>query len=165
MKDYYTIDEISKELGISRQKLSPKAKKHGFDLKKMSVEEKNVLIDECKDVLEGKKIQSDILMANSMSKGLKSREISKKSGATHEERLEMSKIEFDFVNNLLEEAKATIKMSGILAKSTNGNSSQNSALKTYNDLIKSRNILQKEINELEEKLKLVNDTTARAIDD
>ena len=165
MQDYYNIDEISKELGISRQKLSPKAKKLGFDLKKMTEDEKNLLIDECVDVLEGKSNQSAILSFKSDLKSLKNPLISKIDGATTEEVLKNAKEQFDFVVQCLEECKANIKENGIAVKSSNGNTAQNTYVKSFNDFAKTYNTLLKSINDLEDKLKLTSKTTVRAIDD
>ena len=165
MKDYYTIEEISKEFGISRQKLSPKAKKLGFDLKMITEEQKNVLFDVCSDVLEGKANQSAILMSKSELKIAKKPLISNLTGATSEETLKDAKKRFDFVVECLNECEKNIRENGIGVKSSNGNTAQNTYVKSYNDFSKTYTALLKQINELEDKLKITNSTTARAIDD
>ena len=165
MKDYYSVEEISKIIGVSRQQLTIRAKKLGFNLKKLSEDEKNLLIEDCSDVLEGKSDQSAILSYKSDLKSLKNPLISKIDGATTEEVLKNAKEQFDFVVQCLEECKANIKENGIAVKSSNGNTAQNTYVKSFNDFAKTYNTLLKSINDLEDKLKLTSKTTVRAIDD
>ena len=159
MQDYYSVEEISKKIGISRQKVNDRVKKMGFDTKKLGDDEFKAILYDSLDVLQGKKAQSDILVADSDIEVQEIAIISNESGSTIEKRLELSKIEFDFITNQLEKERKKVLSVGTSVKTSNGNTAQSSAMKTYNDLIKSRNILNKEINELEEKLKLSKSTS------
>lgn len=165
MKGYYSVEEISKKIGISRQKLTNRIKKLGFNTKKLGDEEFKAILYDCLDVLQGKKEQSGLLEADSSTKVKQTAKISNKSGSTIEQRLKMAKIELDFIKMQLEKEKAKILACGSTVKSSNGNSSQSSAMKTYNDLIKSFNIIDNKITDLELKLKLTSTSTAKAIDD
>ena len=165
MKRYFTVEEISTEIGISRRKLSDHIKKLGLDTKKLTEKEKQILIDDCKDVLLGKKDQKTILDTNIDIEKMKTLEISNLNGASYEQRLAITKQEFDFVVKSMAKLRKELIETDFVVKSSNGNTSQNAKVKTYNEFVKSFNSLQKTINEIEQQLKLTSTSIERAIDD
>lgn len=73
-------------------------------------------------------------------------------------RLEIAKQKYDFVNESLAKLELEIKKFGILINNANTSVSSNPAVKTWNDLTKSQNMYQKQIDDLEDKLKLSRST-------
>lgn len=165
MKRYFSVDEISNEIGISRQQLTIRIKNLGLDTKKLSEKEKQIIIEDCKDVLEGKDIQNSIFEINKKAKQVKSVTISNITGATTEQTYAITKQKFDYIVQCLNECEYIIKDTGMFVKSSNGTSTQNVVVKTFNDLMKSYNTTLKTLNDLEEKLKLTSTSIERAIDD
>lgn len=165
MKHYYSVEEISAELGISRQKLNNRINNLGLDKKKLSDKEKEILIEDCKDVLKGKSKQKSISASLENAKSIQTLEISKLNGSTVEQRYEHAKQTFDNIVHYMAICEMNLKDAGISVMTSNGNNAQNPNFKSYNDLLKQYNSLQKTINELEEKLKLTSATTQKAIDD
>lgn len=162
MKHYYSVEEISTEIGISRQALTKRIKKLGLDTKTIGNKEKKLIIDSASEEIEKKKLTTDILSSVS---SLQTIEILNETGSTLEQRLVIAKQKFDFVNQCIAECESAISSVGTIVDNANGSVSSNPAVKTMNELLKQHTALQKTINELEERLKLTSTSTQKAIDD
>lgn len=158
MEHYYSVEEISKEIGISRQNLTKRIKKMGVDTKKIDENTKKAIIDDCFDEINKKNTKNMILNVINGVSEVKSSEISNESGSTLLKRLEIAKQKYDFVNECLAILEIEIKELGILINNANTSVSSNPAVKSWNELTKSQNVYQKQIDDLEEKLKLSRST-------
>lgn len=165
MQVYYSIEEISKDIGISRQTLTKRVKKLGLDSKKLGNKERELIIADVQDEIDKKNVSKDVLKSVIGAYNVQSVSISSINGATYEQRLEISKQKLDFVTKELDKLEKAIADSGSIIDNANGSISQSPVVKTFNDYLKSYNTLQKTINELEEKLKLSTTTRDSAIDD
>lgn len=165
MKRYYSVDEISTDIGISRQQLTERIKKLGLDTKKLTKDDIEIIKDDSFDVLDGKTKQKAILDVANDNLKKQSLVISDIKGATYEQRYKEAKKKLDIVTELMGKCEKSIYTVGMNVKSTNGNASQNPDFKSYIELLKQFNALNKTINELEEKLKLTSTSIKKAIDD
>lgn len=166
MTNYYSVDEISAEIGVSRTTIAKKVKEFGFDFAKITKARKNKLIKACQSTIdrknEAKAFLNDVKQANVGE----IEEISSQSGSTLEKRLSIAKKEFDNVTKSLKQCQIAIDQKGtILMNGNNGTISSNPAVKTKCELLKQQNALQKTINELEQALRLTFTTDKEAIDD
>lgn len=168
MPKYFTLDEISKEIGdISYESVRKKCKALGFDSKKITKNMKQELIDACSETIKRKASTKEFLeMQKSIKVGTLD-SIVGQSGSTIEIRLLDAKREYDAVNTALVEIEEVIKMTGrIISNGNNGSTSMSSAMKTKLELLKQFISLQKTIQDLEDKLKYsIMKTEESAIDD
>jgi len=164
MKNYYSVGEISTELGISDKTIYKRAAELGFDTSKITEKRKEKLIQACKAVVDRKKEAKELLKA---AENVKSDAISGQTGSTLEKRLEIAKKEFDNISKSLAECQIVIERKGtIMMNGNNGIVSSNPAVKTKCELLKQHNALQKTIQDLENTLKLtVSSDSGSAIDD
>lgn len=155
MQNYYTIDEISVEIGVNRNTLYQKAREIDLDTSKITKKRKEKLIKACEGTILRKIEANEFIEDVKSAKVPKTDEILKESGSTLEKRLSIAKREFDNVNKSLMECQVAIELKGtILMNGNNGTISSNPAVKTKCELLKQHNALQKTIQELEDNLKL-----------
>lgn len=166
MANYYSVEELSNEIGVHRTTLYQKAKLLGIDTQKITEARKNRLIEALKPTIDRKKEANDFLNdVNSEELG-EIDEISSQSGSTLEKRLIIAKKEFDNVTKSLVQCQKAIDLKGtILMNGNNGTISSNPAVKTKCELLKQQNALQKTISELEQALKMSVPLVHNVIDD
>ena len=166
MANYYSVEELSNEIGVHRTTLYQKAKLLGIDTQKITEARKNRLIEALKPTIDRKKEANDFLNdVNSEELG-EIDEISSQSGSTLEKRLIIAKKEFDNVTKSLVQCQKAIDLKGtILMNGNNGTISSNPAVKTKCELLKQQNALQKTISELEMALKMSVPLVHNVIDD
>ena len=158
MKNYYSVDEISTDLHVNRNTIYKKIKQLNLDSKKLDEESKKLLEN---SIVELKKRRKYAILFEEEVKNLKSDTISNKTTSTMELRLENAKQNYDDVMKRLAECKLSLDTYGtVLTNDDNKGQYQNPIIKTYNDLIKSRNVLSREIQDWEEKLKLVSNSNS-----
>lgn len=164
MKSYLSVDEISTELQVNRNTIYKKIKQLGLDSKKLDIKSKKLLEDSVKELHNRRNYANEF---EKKVKYLKNPTILSKSTSTMQERLADAKQSYNDVLKRLEEVKLSLDTYGtVLTNDDNKGQYQNPLVKTYNDLIKSRNLLSKEIQEWEDRLKLISTTTTgSAIDD
>ena len=155
MQNYYSVDEISAEIGVHRASIYQKAKLLGIDTQKITEKRKNKLIEAVKPMLERKNEANEFLNDVKTEKIGKTVEIFGQSGSTLEQRLSIAKKEFDLITKSLAECQIAIEKKGtILMNGNNGTISSNPAVKTKCELLKQHNALQKTIQDLENALKM-----------
>lgn len=166
MANYYSVEELSNEIGVHRTTLYQKAKLLGIDTQKITEARKSRLIEALKPTIDRKKEANDFLNdVNSEELG-EIDEISSQSGSTLEKRLIIAKKEFDNVTKSLVQCQKAIDLKGtILMNGNNGTISSNPAVKTKCELLKQQNALQKTISELEQALKMSVPLAHNVIDD
>ena len=163
MQNYFTLDAISSEIGVSRQTLRKKCYQLDIDIQKIGKTNKKKLIKACSDTIARKREAKDLLNAIEVSETDK---ISLESESTLEKRLEIAKNEFNLITKSLAECQTVINKKGtILMNGNNGTISSNPAVKTKCELLKQQNALQKTISELESALKLSFASPNSVIDD
>ena len=164
MQHYYSVAEISAELGISDKTIYKKVAEFGFDTSKITESKKNRLIKALQPTIDRKREAKELLNVKNRTKTM---EISNETGSTLEKRLEIAKIEFDNINKSLAECQNLIDQKGtMMITPTNGAVSSNPAVKTKCELMKQHNALQKTIQDLENALKLsISSNSGSAIDD
>ena len=167
MKGYFTIGEISKEIGVSDKTLYKRAKDLKIDTSRITLKRKEKLINACEEVARRKNSVKGFMKNVSKAKVIKSSSISSQSGSTLDVRLKIAKQKFDFVNKCIADCESAIKANNVIIDNANGSISSNPAVKTMCELLKQHISLQRNIQELEEKLKLISTstTTGSAIDD
>ena len=164
--NYYSVDEISAEIGVNQTTIYQKAKILGIDTSRITKTRKNKLIKACQTTIERKKEAKAFLEDVKQENIDKTEEISSETGSTLEKRLSIAKKEFDNVSKSLKQCQIAIDKKGtILMNGNNGTISSNPAVKTKCELLKQQNALQKTINELEQALKLTITFSKDAIDD
>ena len=152
MQKYYSVEEISMEIGVSIPTIRQKAKNLGFDTQRLTENRKKRIINACQSVIQKKNEAKELL---NVKNNIKYEEISSESGSTLEKRLEIAKREFDCINKSLAECQNIIDQKGtMMITVTNGAVSSNPAVKTKCELLKQHNALQKTIQDLENALKL-----------
>ena len=152
MRKYYSVEEISTEIGVSIPTIRQKAKNLCFDTSKITENRKKRIIDACQETIRKKNAAKELL---DVKNRIKTTEISGESGSTLEKRLEIAKKEFDYINKSLAECQNIIDQKGtMMITATNGAVSSNPAVKTKCELLKQHNALQKTIQDLENALKL-----------
>ena len=155
-----TVDEISKEIGITPTIIYKKLKEMGIttdaDRRYLLDEEtKARIIDACSDTINRKKEAIEFMGDVQSAEVGESEKISDQTGSTLEQRLAIAKKEFDRLTKSLEECQIAIDLKGtILMNGNNGTISSNPAVKTKCDLLKQHTALQKTITELENALKI-----------
>ena len=155
MQNYYSVDEISAEIGVNRNTIYQKARNLGIDTGKITENRKLKLIKACSETIERKKEAEDFLNESKKAKVEKTAEIAGQTGSTLEQRLAIAKKEFDLITKSLAECQVAIERKGtILMNGNNGTISSNPAVKTKCELLKQHNALQKTIQELENTLKM-----------
>lgn len=166
MQHYFSIGEISSEIGVSDKTLYKRAKDLKIDTSKITLSKKNKLIEACEEVASRKNSVKGFLQNVSSAKVVESSMISSQSGSTLEQRLEIAKQKFDFVNKCIADCELAIKANNVIIDNANGSISSNPAVKTMCELLKQHTSLQRNIQELEEKLKLISTSiTGSVIDD
>lgn len=151
MQNYFTVDEISAEIGVSNKVLYKNAKLLGIDTQKITVSRKKKLIDACSSTIKRKNEAKEFLT------GAKVKEndfISLESVSTLDKRLEIAKNEFNLLTKSLKDCQMAIDRKGTIIMNNNGAISSNPAIKTKCELLKQQNALQKTISELEQALKM-----------
>lgn len=162
MQDYFSVVEISAEIGVSDMVLYKKAKLLGIDTSKITKDEKEKLIDACSETIQRKKDAQEFI------KGAKVDEtdmISLQSESTLEKRLYIAKNEFNHITKSLADCQMAIDKKGTIILNNNGAISSNPAVKTKCELLKQQNALQKTISDLEQALKMSIPSQESAIDD
>ena len=155
MQNYYSVDEISAEIGVNRNSIYQKAKILGIDTSRITEKRKMKLIKAVSPILDRKKEADAFLDDVKGAKVGKTVEISNQSGSTLEQRLSIAKKEFDLITKSLAECQVAIEKKGtILMNGNNGTISSNPAVKTKCELLKQHNALQKTIQDLENTLKM-----------
>lgn len=163
MKYYYSLDEISTEIGVSKETLRKKCYKLGIETSSIDADDKKVLIEACAETIARKREAKELLNGVEVSK---SDLISLESESTLSKRLEIAKNEFNLITKSLAECQAVIDKKGtILMNGNNGTISSNPAVKTKCELLKQQNALQKTISDLESALKLSIESPHSVIDD
>ena len=152
MKNYFTLDEISREIGVSRETLRKKCRILGIDTQKVTLSRKNKLIKACSETIKRKTEAKEFLTG---AKAEESDLISLESVSTLDKRLEIAKNEFNLITKSLKDCQMAIDRKGtIIMNGNNGTISSNPAVKTKCELLKQQNALQKTISELEQALKM-----------
>lgn len=155
MPNYFSVDEISAEVGVHRSSVYQKAKSLGIDPSKITEKRKNKLLNAIMPMVERKKEADAFLDDVKSAKVGKTVEISHQSGSTLEQRLSIAKKEFDLITKSLAECQIAIEKKGtILMNGNNGTISSNPAVKTKCELLKQHNALQKTIQDLENAMKM-----------
>lgn len=155
MQNYYSVDEISAEIGVNRNSIYQKAKILGIDTSRITEKRKAKLIKAVSPILDRKKEADAFLDDVKSAKVDKTVEISHQSGSTLEQRLSIAKKEFDLITKSLAECQIAIEKKGtILMNGNNGTISSNPAVKTKCELLKQHNALQKTIQDLENAMKM-----------
>lgn len=155
MQNYYSVDEISAEVGVNRNTIYQKARNLGIDTSKITEKRKIKLIQAVSDTIERKNEANEFLNDVKSEKVGKTVEIFGQSGSTLEQRLSIAKKEFDLITKSLAECQIAIEKKGtILMNGNNGTISSNPAVKTKCELLKQHNALQKTIQDLENALKM-----------
>lgn len=163
MEHYFTVDEISTEIGVSDKVIYKKAKLLKIDTSKIDADAKKVLIDACAETIARKRESKELLSDVEVSE---SDMISLQNESTLVKRLEIAKNEFNLITKSLAECQAVIDKKGtILMNGNNGTISSNPAVKTKCELLKQQNALQKTISDLESALKLSIESPHSVIDD
>ena len=152
MENYFTLDEISREIDVSKETLRKKCYQLGLETRQIDAETKKILLDACAETIqrktEAKELLSDVEVDESEM-------ISLESASTLEQRLYIAKKEFNLITRSLAECQAVIEKKGtILSNGNNGTVSMNPAVKTKCELLKQQNALQKTISDLESSLKI-----------
>ena len=155
MQNYFSIEEISKEIGVSDKTIYKRCSELGFDTSKITKTKKIKLIKACQSTIDRKNEANEFINDVKNAKVGKTDEISAQSGSTLEKRLAIAKKEFDNVSKSLAECQVAINLKGtIIMNGNNGTISSNPAVKTKCELLKQQNALQKTIQELENAMKL-----------
>ena len=151
----HSVDEISKEVGVSLPTLYSKIRFLGIDTSSIDDDAKAKIIEACADTVSMKKEAKQFIEDVQGAEVGETEIISDKSGSTLEQRLAIAKKEFDRITKSLEECQVAINLKGtILMNGNNGTISSNPAIKTKCDLLKQHTALQKTITELENALKI-----------
>ena len=152
MKDYFSLDEISREIEVSKETIRKKCYQLGIDTKEIDIKSKKILIDALAETIQRKTEAKEFL--NELNSG-ESEAISMKNESTLEQRLYIAKMEFNRITKSLEECQIAIDKKGtIMMNGNNGTVSSNPAVKTKCELLKQQNALQKTISDLEQSLKM-----------
>lgn len=167
MTNYYSVDEISAEVGVHPSSIYKKAKILNIDPKRITETRKKKLIKALESAIERKNEANDFLDDVKQEEVGEIEEISSQSGSTLEKRLFIAKKEFDNVTKSLKQCQKAIDLKGtILMNGNNGTISSNPAIKTKCELLKQQNALQKTISDLEQALRItITSTSKDAIDD
>lgn len=151
----YTVDEISKVVGVSHPIIRQKLKDMNISTSDIDDEVKSKLIEACAETLNRKKSAKEFIEDVQAAEVGETEKISDQTGSTLEQRLSIAKKEFDHISKSLAECQVAINLKGtILMNGNNGTISSNPAVKTKCELLKQHNALQKTITELENALKL-----------
>lgn len=156
----FTVDEISKEIGVTPRILYRKIKELGITMNEsgkylLDEQEKASLIDSVASTISRKKAAEQFIDDVQEAEVGETEKISDQTGSTLEQRLSIAKKEFDHISKSLAECQVAINLKGtILMNGNNGTISSNPAVKTKCELLKQHNALQKTITELENALKL-----------
>lgn len=149
--DYISVSDLSSELNVSVQSIYAKAKKMDIDTKKIGDQEKEMLRQSFTEVSKLKKNASEFEKA---SASVQCTEISSQSGSTLEQRLADAKQKFDNLNRTIANYQLAIDTYGdVFTNESNGQPYVNPVQKSLNDALKQYAVINKTINELEEKLK------------
>ena len=164
MQNYYSVGEISAEIGVSDKVIYKNAKLLGIDTQKITETRKKKLIKSCKSTIDRKNEAKEFIKG---TKADKTEEISLNSESTIEKRLTIAKREFNLITKSLADCQMAIDKKGTIIMNNNGAISSNPAIKTKCELLKQHNALQKTITELESALKMTIPTTQKSsvIDD
>ena len=165
--NYYSVDEISAEIGVNQTTIYQKAKILGIDTSKITKARKNKLIKACEGTIQRKKKAKEFIEDVKQEDVGETEEISSQTGSTLEKRLSIAKKEFDNVTKSLKQCQKAIDLKGtILMNGNNGTISSNPAIKTKLELLKQHNALQKTISDLEQALRItITPSSKDAIDD
>lgn len=155
---YYTIDEISNEIGLSTDLIRHRCYSLDIDTKKIGKDEKAMILDACSEAIERK---ADSKSFEQMVKSIK---VASKEQLVGTDRnilqimLDLAKKDFDDNQTAILQCQEVINEVGAIIKTShNGTISSNPAVKTKNDLMKSQSTLRKDIMLLEQALNSVED--------
>lgn len=162
MQNYFSVAEISAEIGVSDKVLYKNAKLLGIDTSKIDAEAKEKLIEACSSTINRKKEAKEFL--NGAEPG-QSEEISLETESTLSQRLYIAKKEFNLINKSLADCQMAIDRKGTIIMNPNGAISSNPAIKTKCELLKQFNALQKTISDLEQSLKMATPISKRSVID
>ena len=162
MKHYFTVEEISTEIGVNVNTIYQKARKLEIDTSKIDESAKESLINACASTIARKKEAKEFLNGAEVSE---SEMISLESESTLAKRLEIAKNEFNLITKSLADCQMVIDRKGTIILNNNGAISSNPAVKTKCELLKQQNALQKTISDLESALKLSIESPHSVIDD
>lgn len=162
MKDYFSVAEISAEIGVSKDVIYKHARILDIDTSKIDDQAKEMLIDACSETINRKKEAKEFLTGADPSE---SEEISLDSESTLSQRLYIAKKEFNFITKSLADCQMAIERKGTIILNNNGAISSNPAIKTKCELLKQHNALQKTISDLEQALKMAAPAKNKVIDD
>jgi len=160
MKNYFSVEEISTELGVAQNTLRKRIKELGFDTQKLGITELLALKDSVQNLLKTKKANKDSLDAVKNLKLDKSGQLDVES-VSNVEKLRIKAIER---YNILEDiAKKCIYLLNLsednVDSNPNGTKSINPNAKLLNDVTKQQIALGKAIKDYEEALKLIATTS------
>lgn len=162
MQDYFSVAEISAEIGVSDKVIYKHAKLLGIDTSKITEDEKERLIEACSKTIARKTEAQEFI---SGAKVDETDMISLQSESTLEKRLYIAKNEFNHITKSLADCQMAIDKKGTIILNNNGAISSNPAVKTKCELLKQQNALQKTISDLEQALKMSVPSQESAIDD
>lgn len=165
MEYYFSVNELSTEFGISTRSIYNKANKLGIDTKKIGLNEKEKLKESFSEVSKLKKNASVFEQASGT---VQTAEISNLNGSTVEQRLEIEKKRYDNLNRTIAKYQLAIDTYGdVFINEANGQPYANPVQKSLNEAYKQSAVINKTINELEEKLKysILASSQESAIDD
>lgn len=153
MQDYFSVEAISHEIGISDKTVYKRASELGIDTSKITKTKKDELIKACEGTIEKKRMAQELTGSLKNAKLDITNTILDKSGATHEERLTIAKQDYDKLVKNIVACDYMIEIKGEFISNSNGSISSNPAVKTKCELLKQKNSLDKTISDLEDKLK------------
>lgn len=162
MKNYFSVAEISAEIGVSKDVIYKNARILDIETSKIDADAKKKLIEACSSTIERKKEAKEFITGADPDK---SEEISLETESTLGQRLFIAKKEFNLINKSLADCQMVIDRKGTIILNNNGAISSNPAIKTKCELLKQFNALQKTISDLEQSLKMVTPINKKSVID
>ena len=156
MANYFSVEAISQEIGVSASTVYKRCASLGFDTSKITKTMKKRIIDACEDTLSMKQESKE------MEERLKSIKVSPKyrlfgsNGSKLPMMLDLALQDFDANQKMIMECQEVIDQFGTIIKAShNGTISSNPAVKTKTELMKAQSTLRKDIKELEQAMMMV----------
>ena len=153
MANYFSVEEISNEIGVSASTVYKRCALLGIDTAKISTKAKKEIINACSETLSMK------AEAKSLEDKLKGIKVSPKyrlfgtNGSKVQMMLDLALQDFDANQKMILECQEVIDQFGTIMKTShNGTISSNPAVKTKTELLKAQSTLRKDIKELENAL-------------